>query len=98
MDSDDDGLSIVQASDFQFGSSGLVCASGVIGLELWRLEGSCNRSLGDDCIILCCQAGRIASVSRGTSTDGIGISEANRTVGRALLWLAKLPILDRRIR
>lgn len=98
VDIAEDGLSIAQELDFQSGSSAFVCAKGVLGRDWWWLIGSWRRSLGEDCILHCCQAGRVGSIFRGTSTDGMGISEAKRIVGSALLWLEKLLILGRRIR
>lgn len=40
FDSDDEGLSMVQALDFHSGPPAFVCAKGVLGLVWWPVAGS----------------------------------------------------------
>lgn len=60
-----------------------------------RYEEARNFSLGDGSVFLLCQIDRLASVGRGTSTEGIGMSEAKRVAGKALLRPVKLSMLMR---
>jgi hypothetical protein len=70
----------------------IVWAGGVCGGPL-RYEAARSFSLGDGSVILWCHTGRAVEVGLGTSIDGIGMSDANRVAGNALLRLVKLSML-----
>jgi len=93
VEQEEDDRCLSQSTCSISSSGDIVWAGGVCGGGPLRYEAARSFSLGDGSVMLGCHTGRAVAVGLGTSIDGIGMSEANRVAGNALLRLVKLSML-----